>query len=146
MDEAAAEPIVLTDATRTDATIAEPDRPSICAMLFDADQGDRPIEDVTAFPADALSDRQLLWVDLQSPAGSDLHAIATQLSLPDASIDGGLYDGIPGPCATEAKNFSSRSRIRQDAANPRSRRLSGLFWGWLFAPADRRHRLVQLER
>ena len=88
MDEAAAEPI-----PRTVAMIAESVRPAIHATLFDADQGDRPIEDVTALPAVALSERQLLWIDLQNPAEADLHAIATQLSLPGASIRSALCGG-----------------------------------------------------
>lgn len=88
MDEAAAKPLA-----RTGTTIAEPDRAPVCATLFDADRGDRVLKDVTAFRADALSERQLLWVDLQNPSESDLHAIVAHLSLPDASIGGALYGG-----------------------------------------------------
>jgi magnesium transporter len=80
--------------------IAAPGRPSVCATLFDADHGDRVIK-LAAFSAGDISDRQLLWVDLQCPAESDVRAVAASLSLPEASIaevlNGGtnpvLHDG-----------------------------------------------------
>lgn len=74
------------------AMIVDPGRPSVCATLFDADQGDQVIE-MTALSADALSDRQLLWIDLQCPAESDLRSVAATLSLPDASIIDALKGG-----------------------------------------------------
>ena len=72
--------------------ITQPERPTVCATLFDADQGDRVIE-MNASAAGALSDRQLLWIDLHGPAESDLRAIAGSLSLPDASIIDALNGG-----------------------------------------------------
>jgi Mg2+ and Co2+ transporter CorA len=90
----------MTRADTKGAMNAEPGHtgPETCralvrATLFDADRGDRTIQDVTTVHADALSDRQLLWIDLQRPAESELRAIAKQLSLPDASIESVLQGG-----------------------------------------------------
>lgn len=87
------EKAVAISEARTGAVIVEPDRPPVCAMLFDADRGDRVIKEPTAFSADTLSDRQLLWIDLQCPAEPDLRTIAATLSLPDATIIGALDSG-----------------------------------------------------
>lgn len=86
------EKAVAKSEARTGTVIIEPDRPSVCATLFDADQGDRVIQ-MTASSAGALSDRQLLWIDLQCPAESDLRSVASSLSLPDASIIDALNGG-----------------------------------------------------
>ena len=101
MEQAVARPMSRTRTTIAEPpTITEPDRAgpepgraSVRATLFDADQGDRAIDDVTSARADDLSERQLLWIDLQSPAESDLRAIATQLALPDTSIESVLTGG-----------------------------------------------------
>ena len=92
------------DATRTDTVVVESGRPSVCATLFDADQRDRVIKEVTARSADALSDRQLLWVDLLCPAEPELRSLAASLSLPDASIIGAL-DGGTNPVLHDCGDY-----------------------------------------
>ena len=95
----------LADAvSRTHTLIVEPDRSSVRATLFDADQGDRLVKDLTAVPADGLSARQLLWIDLQSPAESELRSVASALSLPHASI-GGALDGGTNPVLHDCGDY-----------------------------------------
>ena len=92
------------DATREDTVVVQPDRPPVCATLFDADQGDRIIKEVTAHAADALSERQLLWIDLLCPAEPELRSLAASLSLPDASIIGAL-DGGTNPVLHDCGDY-----------------------------------------
>src|SRR4051812_48819100 len=48
------------------------------AMLFDADGRDRQLE-VDAIDRSTLTERQLLWIDLQGNGGSDAEAVLAQL-------------------------------------------------------------------
>lgn len=84
------EKAVARSEARTGTVIVEPDRPSVCATRFDADRGNRVAKEPPAFSADALFDRQLLWIDLHCRAESDLRSIAAALSLSDATLIGAL--------------------------------------------------------
>lgn len=75
-------------ASGSDAQAVE--RPALHAVLFDAVAGDRTLHALDASVLQGLGDRQLLWIDLLDPAEEQLRALAAQLSLPAAAIDGYL--------------------------------------------------------
>jgi len=68
------------------------DRPQsqVKAFLFDAENGDTPVEGAGLDSAISLSEKQLLWIDLINPPESELQQVADKLALPQEAIDGYL--------------------------------------------------------
>lgn len=79
------------------------DRPAFHAVLFDAVSGDRQLDKLDEAVVQGLGDKQLLWVDLLNPAEEQLRALAAQLSLPPAAIEGYLGSDT-NPCLDPCGN------------------------------------------
>jgi magnesium/cobalt transport protein CorA len=71
--------------------------PAFHAVLFDAVAGDQRLTTLDVAVVEALGEKQLLWVDLLDPAEEQLRALAAQLSLPPAALDGYLGSDT-NPC------------------------------------------------
>ncbi len=78
---------------QADGSVKPPERADgVRAVLFDSHGSDRVIDDLAGLNAAALSDAQLLWIDIQGNASSAV-SVGAALGIPQAAIAALLDDG-----------------------------------------------------